>query len=541
MSTHHRDALEMHAEAYMSRIIAVVALGLLWCVAPLLYGLRAVTEHTVVFVVLIAAALIVFGVLWSVERVRFTLTDTLVMAYGLWGLGSVLWVREFSVDPLRLYGWCGLFLLYLLVRNFRAEEVRAFLSFVVLSGVIQACIGGAQFLGFLPPGHADFVVTGSFFNPGPLGGYLTVYLVLTVGLCFEEAKRRGRAFWMLAASVLIMTFVLVLADSRAAWLSVVVAFFVGAVWMTNRQPVKRALRIGICVLLPVLLLLLYGYRPDSVRSRLFLWEVSAGMFADRPVLGHGAGSYASKYMLYQADYFAHHPDSSLAVSASNNMVPYNEFLHVLCDLGMVGFFLLLAVLLSALTRSRNEGSFHHQTGNQQKMSGYAENRNSTLIRVGLVAMVVFSCFSYPASVFPLKMYFPLLIGMVPGRAIYERTLPRGVVRFMLSVGIVVLLSSSAVGFTRTHHAHITLQGMLERDAEAIARSIHDFPTYKYHADYVLNHARLLFLHGYYRESVTPLKQAALLVPSSTCYGHLGKPSRDRVNTKRQRIALKKLH
>jgi O-antigen ligase len=166
-------------------------------------------------------------------------------------------------------------------------------------------------------------------NPGPLGGYLAFAFIVAVCLCSRRQKERI-VFWWLSVAVLLMGYVCVFrSDSRAAWLSVAVVLGWLAMRSTIHRPTLQITRnqfchcklyISVCMGVLVLLsaVLLYGYRRDSALARMFIWKVSTTMIAESPLFGNGTGSYPSRYMLAQGNYFEHHPNSSYGVSADNN-------------------------------------------------------------------------------------------------------------------------------------------------------------------------------------------------------------------------------
>ena len=507
------DAFQTQAESN-SYPVATTATGLFLCAVPFFYGGRGSSQYVVVFVLLFCVITFLLFRLFWLRAVRVTLADALVGVYILYGLASVLFVRDIPADPVWLWEWAGLLLLYVLVRNISPKSRQILLLFVVVSGVLQAAVGLSQLWGMIPPKHPVFDLTGYFMNPGPLGGYLAVCIIVAVCLCIEEAKRRGIVFWWLSVAVLLMGYVYFRSDSRAAWLSVAVVLGWLAMRSTIHRPTLQITRnqfchcklyISVCMGILVLLsaVLLYGYRRDSAHARMFIWIVSTTMIAESPLLGNGAGSYPSRYMLAQRDYFEQHPDSSYGVSADNNFVAYNEFIHVLCDQGVLGLVLLLAVFVSALG------------------SASADGREGVPAKYALVALLVFCCFSYPASVLPLKMFFPLYLGILPGRELWKRTLRVKALGPILSVLLFGLLICCVMQYGRFHRAYSTLRGMLEGEPEAITQGIEDFPRFRYDTEYVLNHAQILFMHHYYPQSLNPLREAAALCPSSTVYCRLG--------------------
>ena len=64
------------------------------------------------------------------------------------------------------------------------------------------------------------------------------------------------------------------------------------------------------------------------------------MWADNPLFGTGTGGWLANYMHFQADFFALHPLSSWGMLADNAVCPYNEFLHIAAEQGLLGLVLV---------------------------------------------------------------------------------------------------------------------------------------------------------------------------------------------------------
>ena len=102
------------------------------------------------------------------------------------------------------------------------------------------------------------------------------------------------------------------------------------------------------------------------------------MIADKPLLGHGAGGFQREYMLYQADYFRTHPASSYAMRADIVKHPFNEFVLLLVEHGLVGgllFGLFVYLLIRKYRKNKNQETFYTM--------------------LCLTGIAVFACFSYP--------------------------------------------------------------------------------------------------------------------------------------------------
>ena len=178
---------------------------------------------------------------------------------------------------------------------------RVLVKGTVAFACLQATVIYLQMIGLAPSNHATFAVTGTFGNPAPVGGFLAICASLALHQSIYSPKHLP---WVAITSYLL--FACVLTDSRAALLGFIVATVVVLV-VRFRIPNKR-LRRTVCIGLPVLGLLLvtglYLYRPQSADGRLLIWKVCAKhIIAEKPLLGHGMGSFHREYMPAQAAYF----------------------------------------------------------------------------------------------------------------------------------------------------------------------------------------------------------------------------------------------
>ncbi len=278
-----------------------------------------------------------------------------------------------------------LLVIYLFVRLLPGKKWM--LCALVSVGIVQSVVAVLQQCSLVESNHPFFEVTGFFGNPGQMGGFQAVAFVAAWLLLKGLRKQAFRVVAFL--SMLVIAYSLVLADSRAALLAAVcgvcviywhaiVAFFRRKKWL-----VVPAVATCACVALAF-----YLYRSGSADARLLVWRVSAGMVADCPWLGHGPGGFVREYMLYQADYFAEHPDSVFAMVADNAAYPYNEALHVLIEYGAVGLVIVVAIFAVIFRTARNGSSL-----------------------APIVALLVFSMFSYPGYKLGLFVLFPITAGI----------------------------------------------------------------------------------------------------------------------------------
>ena len=84
------------------------------------------------------------------------------------------------------------FALYAVFRVIRGVRLTNYVTFaVMLCGVYQSYLVLRQLLGYEVSNHLRFVVTGSFFNPGPCGIFLAGVLVLAVAMMKKGYRKVG--------------------------------------------------------------------------------------------------------------------------------------------------------------------------------------------------------------------------------------------------------------------------------------------------------------------------------------------------------------
>lgn len=375
----------------------MMTMGLLVIVVPLLYGLIGQGCFVLLYLLLTGVALQFYRCRGNIILSKI---DGCVLIFLVYGFCNMLFVKANGVDCLFLLQWLLLLSVYVMARGVNDKKI-VILYFITASGAVQALIGILQLMGVVGSGHFDFVLTGSFPNPGPYGGNLALSLISTV-VGFTQTKLKIMKITTIVFSLLLFV-MLLLSGSRAGLLALIcgVIYFVFEKIHTKR---KIVVGIGLVLFLVGVCTLLYFYRTGSADARLLLWRVCGDIFIDNSLVGVGVASLPSVYMDYQADYFANAPNSIFAEVANNNYQAFNEFIHITCEQGVIGFGLFLSILLF-LFRSKGERS----------------------LKAIAVSLIVFSCFSYPADVLSLKMMFPLLIGFSTSNAIYRLKFRRWII------------------------------------------------------------------------------------------------------------------
>ena len=313
--------------------------------------------------------------------------------------------------------------LYVVFRVIRAMRLANYVSFAVMfGGIYQSCLVLGQLLGYGISNHLRFVVTGSFFNPGPCGIFLAGVFVLAVAMMKKGYRKVGFNLMFVRYVTACVTFgvtlvALVPTMSRAGW----VGALVGVMLLYRREIVawgntrRRWVIGGGIVGMIVVLTLFYLLKKDSANGRLFIWQNTVSAYWKTPLFGVGIDGFERAFAEAQHDYF----EKEKVLEQDNRHVEmagvvesaFNEPLALFLLLGAVGGVLTAMVLFFKL----------------QRLTAYS---------CVAVALLVASFFSYTFYIPSIAIVFLFAVAQLPDRRVrggrYVNVLMFGI------MGIVVL-------------------------------------------------------------------------------------------------------
>lgn len=115
------------------------------------------------------------------------------------------------------------------------------------------------------------------------------------------------------------------------------------------------------------------------------------MLHDKPLFGFGAGGFSKHYMNYQAEFLSANPGFRYAYLADDVFCPYNELLHIAINFGLP-FTLIVCFTIWKILKI-----------------GFSSHSQWSIL---LVALSVFSLFSFPTYAFSLCVMFLLCSFMI---------------------------------------------------------------------------------------------------------------------------------
>lgn len=265
--------------------------------------------------------------------------------------------------------------------DFKDLSSKAILWGISIICFLQANYGLIQFVNVLPSNHSKFAVTGSFDNPAGFSAVLAMVFPINLFLLIKAKKIEKYLTTLILIVVAIAVF---FSMSRTGVLAIIISSVIFL--LLDRSIVSKFRQLRNYKLLTFLIMIcfvacvfvLYHQKKESANGRLLIWKVSFEMIKNKPVFGHGFGMFQAKYMDYQAEYFKNNLDSKYAQLADNVKHPFNEFIKIAVEFGVVGLIVVLSLFLFVLWRIIK-----------------SDNNNKGLVFSGLVSFLVFACFSYP--------------------------------------------------------------------------------------------------------------------------------------------------
>jgi O-antigen polymerase len=298
---------------------------------------------------------------------------------------------------------------------------------------------------YVIPSHSFFRITGTFDNPSGYSLVQSILLPFSLQLFIDKCEN-SFVKTLAVTTVFGALLTILLSGSRCGIMACCTSSSI--ILLMNEQASAKVrqhkgLTIACLLLIVAGCLALYFIKQDSADGRLLIWNVCLDMIAKRPLLGYGPDGFQTHYMDFQAAYFEANPDYSYFMLADNVTHPFNEFVLVTVNYGIVGLltaFCLTAILLVGIYKSVG------------KMS-------STWFAI-VASLFVFCLFSYPFN-YPQSWIFLLLSAVIaiPHKFI-SSVEQRTYLRYLLAVASFVLLCLTV------KHAYLNM-----RWAEMSRRSI----------------------------------------------------------------------
>lgn len=386
------------------------------------------------------------------------------------------------------------FALYVVFRVVKGMQMTNYAALAVMfSGIYQSWLVLGQLLGYDISNHYRFIVTGSFFNPGPCGIFLAGVFVLSVAMLRKGYRKIGINLMFIryvTANVAFgMTLVaMVPTMSRAGWIGAL-----AGVVLLYRKEIAGRIRVshrwvigGGVVGLMVVLALVYLLKKDSANGRLFIWQNTIVAYSKAPIFGVGIDGFERAYAEVQHDYFkekkALEQDNRQTELAGVVESAFNEPLALFLLLGATGGILAAFILCFKLRKLGDYGCV-------------------------VLALLVASLFSYPFYVPSITILFIFALAQLPDRRIGKMRWAN-VLIFGAMGGVVLFFDFQEYGHRRVYrewknkavyYTSEVYQGVADEYEKL-------YPVLKNNFKFLFEYGHSLHKTGRYEESNTVLEQ-----------------------------------
>ena len=396
---------------------------------------------------------------------------------------------------------------------------------LMFGGAVQALLGLGQIAGLYPSGHSLFVLTGTFYNPGPYSGYLAAILPVALYRMLSVNGRTGRRakveYYVSLCVVMLVLCVLPAGMSRAAWL----AACVPCVYDTFRIYGDRIIFFILKYKYAVLGVLLSGIflaagaylmKRDSADGRLLIWKITMRAIADNPMGEERGRTFSALYGDAQEEYFMEgkFSDAEAWVAGSPDFA-FNEFLQIAAERGI---WVAVAVVVWLLVLLGFAGKKKRLTG----MGGC------------LVSLMVFASFSYPLHIPAIVSVWVLTVMVLMGEwlvAIRPEKLAKVVLLLAALAGLGASVSIHRVYEERVQAARewMPLRGLYRAgDYQAAVKAYEKlYSRMNWNDDYCFEYGRALYRLKCYEKAEEELKRALTVSGDPMILNLLGRNAQDK--------------
>lgn len=459
----------------------------------------------VVFVFSCICATSLFLLIWYKLRRDFVLTvgriDLLLLLFYTYIFITTIAVKNVEISDIKIYTFLSLLTYYIICRIIlHNRDLLAFylgsLFFVIL---INSVYGILQYVGIFPSYSAFFRITGTFLNPGIYGGFIAMGVPLALWRVRNSLHARPILLLNLVCLATIILS-LILSESRAGILSAIISVTVFTYYFSKKKNlVSKSVMIYTAIGISVLCFCLAIVNLESILGRILVWRISLRMFFECPSIGHGYGQFPIQYGFNQAKFFELNESSTaLKQIAGMNYYPFNEFLRILVENGVIGFFVFVIILYKTVL-SLASSALNDQTAPIK------------IILSVLAGILTFAQFSYPFDNLALTMVFYSILAIA---AAYDKhyEIQIGFVLKRILISTILILTTAGlfssmqkiVAIYRWENAQKYLM-FREQDSWDIYEAV--YPRLSNNSTFLFNYGAELISFERYKKGIIILNQA----------------------------------
>lgn len=430
-----------------------------------------------------------------------------------------------------LFSWVnmlltGYFLLRLLFQRGGLVAQNLALLSVEFVTCYESVLGIMQIVGVADSNNYLFICTGTFDNPGPLGGFLAIGLCVSLAeiqLIRSQSKSIPiSALDRIILGISYLTFFLCgimipSTQSRAAWMSIMVCVCFFCIKNPKTFAWIKAHWLVSLICISVILTFVFVFKRPSSNGRLFTYKIELKAIKRNGFNGVGMGHFSNAYGITQRDFFAktisledgqlrYDKSDKDRVFADNPKVGFDEYLQLGIEFGagpLIIFLSLIVIILYRLFQLHSPFFY------------------------GMVSMLVFAFFSYPFSLWEFLVLFLVFAAIAGHKRKMSGSFMTGKILFALSCLIPVVVFHKSADALRISYE---TEKMWKRQRPLFDSG--DYRSYEYccsqlypdlqcNCAFLYEYAYCLFENGKIDESEKVLNQSMALSGNSLSFILLG--------------------
>lgn len=297
-------------------------------------------------------------------KISLTLLDLPIVFFLLVSIFATFFSSNFTISMVGSYpngrGLQDIFtfiLLYFLIGNILSVKNKKILGVVFLSSLLCSLWGIYQYYII-----GDRVYS-TFADPNHLGSYLALSLPLSLGYALILPSLFLK---VIISPLIVLIFIsLILCFSRAAWVAAGISLGI-YLYLYLPRKTKKIILVGVSLFL--LLGSITLVRKDTVREKILrtesiiiralMWRDTLYLVRDNWVVGTGVNTFGRVFRSYQSEEYSKKEGADIIPD-----VPHNELLEVASNMGLLGLFSYLWLVICVIIKSirlipaRKEGLF----------------------------------------------------------------------------------------------------------------------------------------------------------------------------------------
>lgn len=457
---------------------------------------------------IISGVLLIFSILFSFARIEknVSILDILVTAYVIIAL-----VGNFSLsndENIILVLYYSVFILFKF--SFRKSQDILILPYIIfISAFLFQIFGFLQILNLYKQVDRLSQVSGILREPNIFASFLASILPIAFSMFFDSYRVPKVKLFIKCISITFILLTFFFAIITVSRIAIIVSAIVtlAVTWKYFKMWKKTVFVVCGILIITGFYILAFKIKSDSSYGRILIWKVSSKMISKNPFVGIGYGRFQSEYNIYQSEYFSLQKRKSSEMKVANETyTPFNEFIRILIETGLVGLFLFLAIIFCLF------GDTNCKCGQSQTKA----------IKFTLISIVLIGLVSYPFQEPCFLIIFYSLLGVCSSlsrnkfrlmlRTEYFKTFY--FLFFVLCSGLFFYRYTVIKQWLALSKSNILNQSVLDEYAEI-------YEKLRYNGFFLIDYGERLYANGYVGNSLSIFNEAKFQIPCVSLYMRLG--------------------